>query len=161
MHFHIITLFPDAFTSYCNSSIIKRAIAKKLVTISFYNPMEYAERKNGRIDDKPYGGGPGMVLEALPFIKAYNKAIGRKKDIAVYLCSHRGKQFDTDMAIKCSKTKHIVLICGHYEGIDARIEEIIPCIKVSVGHTVLTGGELPALAIVDASARFVKGGVGQ
>jgi len=169
MHYHIITLFPDSIKGYLRESIIKRAIADSKISVSFYNPMDYTEKsKNGalnkRVDDKPYGGGPGMVLRAEPLVKAITKAVGRKKNVQIVHFSPRGEKFTTDMAknfVAGKKTiKHMVFICGRYEGIDSRIEEIFSGIKVSVGDYVLTGGELPALVMIDSITRQIPGVLG-
>lgn len=161
MHFHIVTLFPEAFSSYFDASIIGRAIKDKKIKISFYNPRDFAKNKWHRIDQKPYGGGPGMVLEAEPFLRAARKAIGTKKDVEVIIFDASGKEFtNTQAATLAKKKKHIVLLCGRYEGIDARVQKILKAKRVSVGPYTLTGGELPAMAVVDAISRQVEGVLG-
>lgn len=160
MNFHIITLFPEAFDSYLNTSILKRAIEDKKVKVNFYNP-KYFEKGNKRVDDKPYGGGPGMVVRAFPVIKAIEKAIGKKKNVKLIFLSPSGKQFDNKKAkTYANKAKHIVIVCGRYEGIDARVKKVFKGEELSVGPFVLTGGELPAMIIMDTVSRQVKGVLG-
>lgn len=181
MNFHIITLFPDAFNSYLNESIIARAIKNKKIKVKFYNPRDFVSptksqsKKDSpylRVDNKPYGGGPGMVMEALPIIKTVDKILKNKKettkkDILVVWLSPNGKQFDTAFAKNTPKKyKNVIIICGRYEGIDERAFEIIKnnksvkIEKLSVGPFVLTGGELPAMFIIDSTARQIEGVLG-
>ncbi|PIR85449.1 tRNA (guanosine(37)-N1)-methyltransferase TrmD [Candidatus Kaiserbacteria bacterium CG10_big_fil_rev_8_21_14_0_10_45_20] len=161
MHFHIITLFPESLDSYIKSSIIGRAIADKKIKVSVYNPRDFTKQKNARVDHKPYGGGPGMVLEAESVLMAAQKAIGKKKNVEVYFFDRSGEDFTNAEARRVAKSKkHLVLICGRYEGIDARVQKILKAKKVSVGPYTLTGGELPALIVLDATARQVNGVLG-
>lgn len=163
MHFHIITLFPESLESYIHSSIIGRALTDKKIAISFYNPRDFAENKWHRVDQKPYGGGPGMVLEAESVLRAAYKAIGKKnrKDVEVFFFDTAGDAFsNTHARTIARRKKHIVLICGRYEGIDARVWKILKPKKVSVGDYVLTGGELPALIVLDAVSRQIPGVLG-
>lgn len=162
MTFHIITLFPNSFESYINESIIARAIKDKKIKIKFYNPRDFTKDKHKRVDQKPYGGGPGMVLEAEAILKAVNKAVGRKsKQVKIIFLAPNGKQFDNTYAKKLSKNyKDIIIISGRYEGIDARVRKILKAEVVTVGPYVLTGGELPAMIILDAVARQIKGVLG-
>jgi len=159
MHFHIITLFPESFDSYLNTSILKRAILDKKIKINFYNPRDFLKAKE-RADDRPYGGGPGMVMRAEPVIKAIQKAVGSKKDYKIVFFTPAGEKFTNVHAKKYTKTKHIIFVCGRYEGIDARVLEVFPCEKVSVGEYVLTGGELPAMIMIDAISRNIEGVLG-
>lgn len=161
MIFHIITLFPSAFDSYINESIISRAIKNKKIKIKFYNPRDFTKDKCKRVDQKPYGGGPGMVLEAEPILKAVEKAIRKKKKVKIIFLSPKGKQFNNIYAKKLSETyKDILIISGRYEGIDARVRKILRAEPVTVGPYVLTGGELPAMVILDTVARQIKGVLG-
>ena len=162
MNFHIITLFPQSFDSYINESIIARAVKDKKIKIKFYNPRDFTKDKHKRVDQKPYGGGPGMVLEAEAILKAVNKAVGRKsRQVKIIFLAPNGKQFDNVYAKKLSKNyKDIVIISGRYEGIDARVRKILKAEVVTVGPYVLTGGELPAMIILDAVARQIKGVLG-
>ncbi|MDQ5893520.1 MAG: tRNA (guanine37-N1)-methyltransferase [Patescibacteria group bacterium] len=167
MTYHIISLFPQSLDSYLNESILKRAQEKGLIKFKFYNPRDfsvgtsYADR---RVDDKPYGGGPGMVIEALPVIKAIAKAVGKKsakKKVKIIWFVPSGKQFDTEYA-KATATKYtdIIMICGRYEGIDSRVKKAFKVEEISVGPFVLTGGELPAMILVDTISRQIKGVLG-
>ncbi len=161
MHFHVITLFPEAFESYIHASIVGRAIRDKKIKISFYNPRDFAKNKHRRVDQKPYGGGPGMVMEAESVLRATEKAIGKKKDVEVIFFDTGGTEFTNTSARKIvKKNKHVVFICGHYEGIDARVQKILKAKKVSIGNYTLTGGELPALVVIDAVSRQIKGVLG-
>lgn len=161
MTFHIITLFPNAFDSYINESIISRAIKNKKIKIKFYNPRDFTKDKYKRVDKKPYGGGPGMVLQAEPILKAVEKAIGKKKKVKIIFLSPNGKQFNNTYAQRLSKTyKDIVIISGRYEGIDARVKKVLKAESITIGPYVLTGGELPAMVILDTTARQIKGVLG-
>lgn len=183
MRFHIITLFPGAFDSYLNESIIARAIKDKKIKVYFYNPRDYSGDKWKRVDQKPYSGGPGMVIQALPIVKAIQKALGRitkqearskKKNskIRTSNIAHRtstkiiffspgGKQFDTTYAKKTAKKyTDIIFVCGRYEGIDSRVKKIFKMEEISVGPFVLTGGELPAMIVLDCISRQIEGVLG-
>ncbi|HVU75644.1 MAG TPA: tRNA (guanosine(37)-N1)-methyltransferase TrmD [Candidatus Paceibacterota bacterium] len=153
-HFHIITLFPDSIRPYLDSSILGKAQAAKKIKVSYYDPKDFTRDRYGRVDRRPYGGGPGMVLEPDAILRAVQKAVGKKKAEILFFATD-GAQFDEPMAAKLAKKKDIVLICGHYEGIDARVQKILKAKKVTVGPYVLTGGELPAATIIDCVARFV------
>ncbi len=185
--FHLITLFPESFESYLNASIVKRAKEKGAIAIKYYNPRDFtvSSKKNKeqsyadrRVDNRPYGGGPGMVIEALPIIKAIEKAVGQpaslklrrtgknkttkgKKSVKIIFFSPSGKQFTNEIAdsFKDSYTD-IVFICGRYEGIDARVKKVFPMIDISVGPYVLTGGELPAMIMIDSITRRIPGVLG-
>jgi tRNA (guanine37-N1)-methyltransferase len=172
IHFHIITLFPESIEPYLQASIIGKAQEKKKIKVSFYDPKKYthsstklaaADRRiqDERVDRRPYGGGPGMVLRPEPILRAVAAAIGKKKGVEVIFFSPSGAQFDEAMAKGYATAKHIVFICGHYEGIDARVAEILKARSVSVGPYVLTGGELPAATMIDAISRFVPGVLGK
>ena len=161
MHFHIITLFPEAFESYLGASIIGRAVKDKKIKVSFYNPRDFTKNPYKRVDQKPYGGGPGMVIEAEATIKAVAKAIGRKKNIKIIFFATSGVNFTNQRARKYSKNyKHIVLICGHYEGMDARVRKVFKAEEVSIGPYIVTGGELPALVVLDSVTRQIPGVLG-
>lgn len=160
MDFHIITLFPNAFDSYINESILARAIKNKKIKIKFYNPRDFADKKR-QVDDKPYGGGPGMVIKAEPVIKAIQKAKGQKRKVKIIFLSPSGKQFDNSYAKKLIKNyKDVIIIAGHYEGIDARVRKVFETDEVTMGPYVLTGGELPAMLIIDVISRQIEGVLG-
>jgi tRNA (guanine37-N1)-methyltransferase len=156
VHFDIITLFPESF-SYLKTSILKKAQEKKIIKIRFLNPRDFAKDKH-EVDDKPYGGGPGMVLKFEPIYKALEKAkkTYKTKKRKIILTHPAGKIFNQNLARELSKEKQIIIICGHYEGIDARIEKFVD-LKISVGKYILTGGELPAMIIIDAITRHLPG----
>lgn len=174
MHFHVITLFPEICQAYTDASILGRAqkaekgkgakIKGKKIAVSFYNPRDFSKDKHNKVDERPYGGGPGMVMQAEPVLRAWEKAVGRKKDqskVKTLIMSPRGQQFTQDLAkAYAKKYEHLVLISGRYEGIDYRVNEILDAEEISVGDYVLTGGELPALTIIDATARQIPGVLG-
>lgn len=165
MNFHIITLFPNSFDSYLSESIIKRAIEDKKIKVKFYNPRDFSDNKFKHIDQKPYSGGPGMVIQAEPVIKTVEaalKPITKKKGRSrIFFFSPGGKQFDTEYAKKAAKKyTDLILICGRYEGIDARIKKVFKMEDISVGPFVLTGGELPAMLVLDCISRQVEGVLG-
>ena len=165
IHFHIITLFPESIEPYLSASMIGKAREKKKIKVSFYNPRDFARDKYGRVDRRPYGGGPGMVLEPDAMLRAAQKAQSKmSRGVAsrqAIFFSTDGAVFDEAMAKKLSKKKDILFICGHYEGVDARVQKILKAKKVSVGPYVLTGGELPAATLIDAISRFVPGVLGK
>lgn len=162
MNFHIVTLFPDSFESYLGASIIGRAIKDKKIRVKFYNPRDFTKKEFDRVDRRPYGGGPGMVLEPEAVLKAVMKAKGKKR-AEIYFFDRSGDTFSNDMARTLVKKKvtDIILICGHYEGIDARVQKILKAKKISVGPYTLTGGELPAMIVVDAVSRQIPGVLGK
>lgn len=162
MRFHVITIFPEMFDSYLKESILGRAIADKKISIKFYNPLDFCEPKK-RVDDRPYGGGPGMVLRPELFLKAYSKIkIKDKKKTKIILFSPSGKKFDTQYAKNSAKKyTDIILISGRYEGIDARMQKILKAEEISVGDYVLTGGELPAMVLIDSISRQIPGVLGK
>lgn len=169
MKFHVITIFPEIFDSYMNESIIGRAIKKKIISVKFYNPRDFIKdkKKNGYrpVDDRPYGGGPGMVMRPEPILAAVEKALKsvKGKKVKVILFSPSGKKFETRYAKKLVKQKYtdIVLISGRYEGIDTRVRKILKAEEISIGDYVLTGGELPAMVLIDSVSRQLPGVLGK
>lgn len=172
MNFHVITIFPEICQAYTDAGVLGRAqktdkgkgakVRGKKISVSYYNPRDFTTDKHNKVDDRPYGGGPGMVMKAEPILKAWEKAVGRKKGkVKTLIMSPRGKKFDQSLAKKLANDyEHIVLISGRYEGIDDRVKKILKAEEVSVGDYVLTGGELPALTIIDAVAREIPGVLG-
>lgn len=161
MRFHIITAFPTLVTSVLGESILKRAIGTKLIEVFVYDLRDYTDNKHKKIDARPYGGGPGMVLQAEPILRAHKKAKGKKRNVLTILLSPRGEQWTSRLAKESLQTySDIILLCGHYEGIDVRVEEILSPLKISIGPFVVTGGELPGLLIVDSISRFIPGVLG-
>jgi len=146
------------------SSIIGRALRAEKISINFYNPRDFTTQKHKQVDDKPYGGGPGMVMQAEPIIKAIQKAKGQKRKVKIIFFSPSGTVFDAQYAEDLSSSKKytdIIFICGRYEGVDARIKEIFEMEDVSIGNFVLTGGELPAMVMIDTIARYIPGVLGK
>lgn len=163
MNFHILTLFPDMVMNGLSTSITGRAIQNGLLSIEAINIRDYAFNKHQSVDDYPYGGGAGMLMQAEPVYLAYEAVAkqiherpGQKKPRVVYL-SPQGKTFSQSMAEEFAMEEDLILLCGHYEGIDERVLEEIVTDYVSVGDYVLTGGELPAMIMVDAISRLVPG----
>ena len=154
MRIDILTLFPSMFDGFLNDSIMKRAIDKGLVTIKVHNIRDYSPFKNKQVDDYSYGGGAGMVLMCEPIFNALDEL--RNEDSLVIMLTPSGRKFKQDLAFKLSKYKHIILLCGHYEGFDERIKTIVD-MEISIGDFILTGGEIPAMAITDAVVRLIDG----
>jgi tRNA (guanine37-N1)-methyltransferase len=156
--FDIITIFPNIFESYFNTSILKRAQAKGLIKIKIHDLRHWATGKHRSVDDRPYGGGPGMVMRADVIYRALQKiaSTGSKIKTKIVLLSADGQQFDQKMAYRLAKIKRFIFICGRYEGVDARVEKMVDE-KISIGPYVLTGGELPVMTIVDAVSRLIPG----
>ena len=159
MNFHVLTLFPEMIEQACGHSILRRAIKTGLIKVNCINIRDFALDKHGQVDDAPYGGGSGMVIMAPPVCAAFN-SVARPDSAFIYL-SPRGKVFNQAMAVKLAKEEDIILLCGHYEGIDQRIIEILGPKEVSIGDYILTGGELAALVVIDAVARLSPGVVGK
>jgi tRNA (guanine37-N1)-methyltransferase len=162
MKIDILTIFPKVFEPILNESIIKRARDKGLVNIAVHNLRDFSDDKHRKVDDRPFGGGPGMVFTPQPIFEAVEsvKAKGKSKKVKVILLSPQGKVLNQKLAQKLSKDKHLILICGHYEGIDERVRLKLVDEEISIGDYVLTGGELPAMVLVDAVVRLVPGVLG-
>jgi tRNA (guanine37-N1)-methyltransferase len=160
MTFHIITIFPEIFDSYFKESIIGRAQKNNFAEIKIYDLRTWASGRHRTVDDKPYGGGAGMVLKAEPIIRSL-KAVQKNTDgkAFVILTSARGKVWKQANAKKYSKFRDIIIICGRYEGVDERINKFVDE-EISLGEFVLTGGEIPAMAIVDSIIRLIPGALG-
>ncbi len=159
MNFHVLTLFPEMIEGGLNASITGRAMEKELVNVNAVNIRDYAMNKHKRVDDYPYGGGAGMVMQAEPIYLAYEdlmRKINTKNPRVVYL-TPQGQTFHQNMAQDFAKENDIILLCGHYEGVDERVLEMIVTDYVSIGDYVLTGGELPAMVMIDAISRLVPG----
>ena len=167
MKFHIITLFEEACEAYLSASILGRARKGKKVSIAYRNPRDFVDNAWGKVDERPYGGGPGMVMQAMPVVRAVTKARGGKKkekSVIVWF-SPSAKQFTNKEADRLARYHDIVLVCGRYEGIDERAKKILktvaPVKEYAVGEAVYTGGELPAMAVVDAVTRRLPGVLGK
>jgi len=160
MKFDVITLFPEMITDYCSQSIMKRAIESNTISVSTTNPREYTLDKHKKVDDTPYGGGAGMVLMAQPYVDAYESIEKNENSITIML-SPQGQKLDDSLINKLAKYDQLILLCGHYEGFDERIREIIKPTEISLGDFVLTGGELPALCVIDSVSRKIEGTLGK
>ncbi len=160
LKFDIITIFPKMFEAITNESILKRAQEKKKIQINIHDLRDYTLDKHRKVDDRPFGGGPGMVLTPQPIFDAVKKIKGRRSAKVILMCPG-GKVLTQKMAKGFSTKKNLIIICGHYEGIDERVREYIIDESVSIGDYVLTGGEIPALVFIDCVARLVAGVLGK
>ena len=167
MKFHIMTLFPQIIEAYMSESIMKKAEEKGNIEYKTWNIRDYSESKHKKVDDYPYGGGAGMVMTPQPIVSCYNAVVDdldaslkqEKKPKVIYL-TPKGKVFNNDMATALAKEESLILLCGHYEGVDQRVIDLIVDEEISIGDYVLTGGELPALILIDSISRHVKGVLG-
>ncbi len=158
--YDVLTIFPNMISGYASESILGRAREKKLIAVAAHDLRDWAEDKHRRVDDTPYGGGPGMVMKVDVFERAV-KAVRRKGGKArVILTSASGKKFTQKDAKRLARYDQVIFLCGRYEGVDARVEEHVADEAFSIGDYVLTGGELPALVMIDAAARHVPGVLG-
>ena len=155
MKFDILTLFPEMFEPV-KQSIIGRAIEKELLEINLINIRDFSKDKHKKVDDTPYGGGAGMVMMPDVVYDAYNSILDKEKAKVIYL-SPQGKVLNQKKVVELSKQEHIILLCGHYEGIDQRVLDEIVDEEISIGDYVLTGGELPAMVLIDSVSRYVEG----
>ena len=154
MKIDVLTLFPNMFEGFLTESIIKRAIDSKKVEINLINFRDYTPLKNGQVDDTIYGGGAGMLIRCEPVFECIDKI--KTKDSYIIMLTPSGKTFNQKKAIDLSKKKHIIFICGHYEGFDERINTLVDE-EISIGDFVLTGGEVPAMCVIDAITRLLPG----
>lgn len=161
MKFHILTLFPDMVLQGLSTSIIGRAKERGVISIQAVNIRDFAGNKHNRVDDYPYGGGAGMVMQPEPVYRAYQSIIQGKENTSascrVLYMTPQGKPFTQSLAMELAKEEELIFLCGHYEGIDERVLEEIVTDEVSIGDYVLTGGELPAMVMIDAISRLVPG----
>lgn len=161
IRFDIITIFPNIFDSYLKESLIKRAIKNKIIEVKIHNLRDWSNDRRGKVDDRPFGGGPGMVLKFDPISRAVKKVKLKKSKTRVILFSLRGQKLDENQTQKLTQFDQIILICGRYEGIDERVAEYIADEEISIGDFVLSGGELPALVLIEAISRFQPGFLGK
>jgi len=165
MKFDIITIFPKIFDSYFNESILKRARDKGLIKIFVHNLRDFTTDKHHKVDDRPYGGGPGMVFKIEPVYRAVRflklKVKSKKLKVRTILFSATGKKLDSKIAKRLSKYDQLILICGRYEGVDERVAEYIADEEISIGDYVLSGGELPAMVLTEAVSRHIPGVLGK
>ncbi|MBT6068165.1 tRNA (guanosine(37)-N1)-methyltransferase TrmD [Candidatus Peregrinibacteria bacterium] len=160
MHFTVLTLFPNLFESYLSDSILARAIEKNLITIDFLNIRDFTTDKHGKVDDTPYGGGAGMLMTCQPLFDCIKVAKEKNKGPVVFL-TPQGDTFTQNTAEALgAQHNELILLCGRYEGIDQRIRDELVDIEISVGDFVLTGGELPAMIMIDAITRLIPGALG-
>lgn len=160
MKFDVMTLFPEMIESYCGFSILKRACESGVISVNTVNPRDFTLDKHKKVDDTPYGGGAGMVLMAQPYVDAYESIEQCANSITVML-TPQGKPLDDKLVNDLAKYEQIIMMCGHYEGFDERIRDIIKPKEISIGDFVLTGGELPALCLMDAVSRKIDGTLGK
>jgi len=168
MRFDIITIFPKIFDSYLQESLIKRAQKKGIIKVAVHNLRDFSTDKHKKVDDRPFGGGPGMVLQIEPIYRAVRFAklkILKTKDerlkIRTILFSTRGKKLDAKTAKRLSKYNRLILVCGRYEGVDERVAKHVADEEISIGDYVLSGGELPALVLIESVSRFLPGFLGK
>lgn len=164
MRFDVLTIFPAMFEGYFTESIIKRARERGLLDVRVHDLRDWSTDKHHKVDDKPYGGGPGMVMKVEPFYRALKSlkalATGKGRKTRVLLLSAKGKRFTHKDAVRLSKYGRLVLLCGRYEGVDERVAAHLADEEISIGDFVLTGGELPAMTVIDAVSRHVPGVLG-
>lgn len=160
MRFDVLTLFPEMIDSCCGCSILKRAIESSVVEVNTVNPRDFTLDKHKKVDDIPFGGGAGMVLAAQPYVDAYESVKKLENSLTVML-TPQGEVFDDSMSNEFAKYDQIIMLCGHYEGFDERIRDIIKPKEISIGDFVLTGGELPALCLIDSVSRKIEGTLGK
>lgn len=162
MKYTVLSLFPDLIRNVASESIMGRAIEKGILSLEAIDIRTYARNRYGAVDDYPFGGGAGMVMQAEPIYQAYQQAVEGKNasKIPVILMSPAGRRFDQSMARELARHEEIILLCGHYEGIDSRVTQEIVTDQISIGDYVLTGGELAALVVMDAVSRMIPGVLG-
>ncbi len=158
MKFHVLTLFPEMFSSVLHDSMLGRAEKKNLLEFNVINIRDFAVNKHKRVDDYPYGGGRGMVMQAEPIYNAYQSICNTldEKPYVIYM-SPKGEVFSQRKAVELSFRENLVILCGHYEGVDQRIIDEIVDEEISIGDYVLTGGEIPAMAVIDSVSRMLEG----
>ncbi len=165
MNFHVVTLFPEVIESYTRASILGRAQEQGLLSVKAVQLRDFAGNKWGKVDERPFGGGPGMVLRAEPVVDAVQsvlRTIKKNKKTKIIVTAAGGKEFTNAYAHTLAKKyDEVIIVCGRYEGVDVRAKKILKAEDVSVGQYVLTGGEVPAMAIIDATARQISGVLGK
>lgn len=160
----VLTIFPTMFNAVLGESIIKRAQKKKKVSIKIHSLRDYTQDRHRKVDDKPFGGGPGMVLKVEPIYNAVKNILRKKsnakKNVKVILLTPQGKKFNQRIARDLAKLDRLILICGHYEGVDERVRKLLLDDEISIGDYVLTCGELPSMVLIDAIVRLIPGVLG-
>ena len=160
MRFDVLTLFPDLIQSHLEFSIIKRACEENIIEVNTINPRDYTLDKHKKVDDTPYGGGAGMVLAPQPYVDSY-ESIKKMDSTITLMMTPQGEPFNDKLSNELANYAQIIILCGHYEGFDERIREIIKPREISIGDFVLTGGELPALCLIDSVSRKIEGTLGK
>lgn len=160
MKFDVLTLFPDMIYQACSHSIISRGIENNIISVNAVNPRDFTLDKHKKVDDTPFGGGAGMVLACQPYFDAFD-SLEKNSDTEVLILSPQGETFNQNLSIELAQKQHIILICGHYEGFDERIKKYTKAREISIGDFVLTGGELPAMCIIDSVSRNIDGFLGK
>lgn len=160
MKFDVLTLFPELIQSHLDYSIMKRAKDDGIITVETHNPRDFTIDKHKKVDDTPYGGGAGMVLMAQPYVDCYESIIKSENSITIMM-TPQGQPFTDAISNELATYEQVVILCGHYEGYDERIRQIIKPKEISIGDFVLTGGELPALCVIDSVARKIEGTLGK
>ena len=160
MRFDVLTLFPEMIETHCNYSILKRAVAAGVIEVNTVNPRDFTLDKHRKVDDTPYGGGAGMVLMPQPYVDAYESVKQLENSVTIML-SPQGEPLKENVVKELAKFDQIICLCGHYEGFDERIRDIIKPREISLGDFVLTGGEIPALCVIDAVSRKIEGTLGK
>ena len=160
MRFDVLTLFPELIQSHMNFSIMKRASEDGIITVNTINPRDFTLDKHKKVDDTPYGGGAGMVLMPQPYVDAYNSVEKTEKSVTLMM-TPQGEPFCDRISDELAQYEQVIILCGHYEGFDERIRDIIKPREISIGDFVLTGGELPALCIIDSVSRKIEGTLGK
>ena len=160
MRFDVLTLFPELIQSHLDFSIMKRAKDDGVISVNTINPRDFTLDKHKKVDDTPYGGGAGMVLMPQPYVDAYNNVEKLENSITLMM-TPQGEPFNDKISNELAKYEQVIILCGHYEGYDERIREIIKPREISIGDFVLTGGELPALCVIDSVSRKIDGTLGK
>ena len=160
MRFDVLTLFPELIQSHMDFSIMKRASEGGIVEVVTHNPRDYTLDKHKKVDDTPYGGGAGMVLMPQPYVDCY-EGVNKTENSVTLMMTPQGEPFTDKISNELTEYDQIIILCGHYEGFDERIREIIKPREISIGDFVLTGGELPALCIIDSVSRKIEGTLGK
>lgn len=160
MRFDVLTLFPELIQSHLDFSIMKRATDDGVISVNAINPRDFTLDKHKKVDDTPYGGGAGMVLMPQPYVDAYN-SVEKLENSITLMMTPQGEPFTDKISNDLAEFEQIIILCGHYEGYDERIREIIKPREISIGDFVLTGGELPALCVIDSVSRKIDGTLGK
>lgn len=160
MRFDVLTLFPELIMSHLDYSIMKRATDDGIIEVNTINPRDYTLDKHKKVDDTPYGGGAGMVLAPQPYVDAYER-VNKLNNSVTIMMTPQGEPFTHEISKELAQYEQVIILCGHYEGFDERIREIINPREISIGDFVLTGGELPALCVIDSISRNIEGTLGK